>query len=333
MKRVLLFSGIAVLVLLAIGGVVFSLLSKKEADIAPVIEAATIDFAEGLAKYLQRVEYKRQFEFDGLTTKLRLQIKNTGGAACEFKLLEYKLAGRAPRESLIPFEVARLDPGQTEVIQLTFENVPWVWTDREASISESLKGWSRTLSPKDAPPGHKLAVSSSGEWSGSNQITLDAEEFKNALPILKEQYPKITQLMNLSGTAKREGDLTTVTLTFSNNGDIPFLDLSIRNAQLRDNGQLAGELDPSTPMSYADFKPGESKTFNARFKNVPLDFSKSDSPSLNLVIEYATRQVDSVMFKGKTFYLSAENRLVSNKAYIVVPVKRLTPTTGPTKKS
>jgi hypothetical protein len=333
MKRALLFSGIAVLVLLVIGAVVFSLLSKKWADRRQAMEAATVDFAEGLANSLQRVEHTRQFEFDGLTTKLRLQVKNTGGAACEYKLLEYKLAGRAPRESLIPFEVARLDPGQTEVIQLTFENVPWIWTDKEASIYESQKGWSRTLSPKDALPGHQLAVSSSGEWSGSNRITLDAEEFKEALPILKKQYPKITQLMYLSGTAKLEGDITTVTLTLSNAGDVPFLDLSIRSAQLRENGQLAGELDPSTPTSFPDFKPGESKTFKARFKNAPLDFSKSDSPSLNLVVEYATRQVDSVMFKGKTFHLSTENSPVGNKAYIVVPVKRPTPTTGLKKKS
>ena len=50
MKRALLFSGIAVLVLLVIGGVVFSLLSKQGANIKQGIEAATVDFAEGVAR-------------------------------------------------------------------------------------------------------------------------------------------------------------------------------------------------------------------------------------------------------------------------------------------
>jgi hypothetical protein len=333
MKRVLLISGIAVLVLLVIGGVVFSLLPKQGTGMTQMMEAATVEFAAALADSLQRVEVKQRFELDGLTTRVRLQIKNTGKASCEYKLVEYKLAGQAPREALFPLEVARLDPGQTEEVELTFENVPWEWTDQEASIFESQKSWSRTLLPKDAPPGQKLGVSSNGEWSGSNPVKLDAEAFKNALPILKEQYPKLKQSLSFGATAKLDGDLTTVTVAFSNTGDLPVLDFSISNAKLGGNGDLLGEIDPATPASSPEIRPGESKTFNVSFKNAPWDFSKSDTPFLNLVLECAFRRTDSIVFKGKTFQLDKVNSQSGGKTFMGVSVKRPTQPTGPLPKS
>ena len=290
MRRVLLVSAIAVLVFVAIGGVVFSVLQNKAREMKQVMEAAAIDLAAAMAGSLQRVEVMPQIELDGLTTKVRLRIENSGKASCEYRLVEYKLAGHAPREATFPLELARLDPGQVQEFQLTFDNVPWEWTDQEAKVFEIQKSWSQTLPPKDAPPGQKLAISSSGESYGSNPAKLDAEEFKKALPTLKERYPKVRQSLSCGATGTLAGDITTVIITCLNNGDLPLLDFTLRNARLGGEAGLAGEFDPTAPKSPSEIKPGESRTFKVHFQNVPWDFSKSDSPFLNLVIEYAFRR-------------------------------------------
>ena len=272
MKRILLVSGIVVLVLLAIGATVFWWLQNKGREMTKAIEAATIDLSAALAGSLQKVEVERRFVLDALTTTVHLRIKNSGKASCEYKLLEYKLADQPPREAMIPFEVARLDPGEVKEIQLTFENVPWEWTDQEAQVFETQKSSSRTLPPKDAPPGQKLGISSSGEWSGSNPVKLDADEFKRVLPILKDSYPKFAQSVSVGATAKLDGDRTAVVVTFSNKGDLPLLDFTLIHAKLGGNGDLAGEIEPASPASPSEIKPGESRTFKVNFTNCALGF-------------------------------------------------------------
>ena len=172
---------------------------------------------------------------------------------------------------------------------------------------------------------------SNGEWSGSNPVKLDADEFKR-VPILKDSYPKFSQSVSVGATAKLEGDRTSVVVTFSNNGDLPLLDFTLRNAKLGGDGDLAGEIDPASPVSPSEIKPGESRTFKVNFTNAPWDFSKSDSPFLNLVPEYTFQRSDSITFKGKTFQLPNLVMQNSAKTYMGVSVKRPMKPSGPATK-
>ena len=64
------------------------------------------------------------------------------------------------------------------------------------------------------------------------------------------------------------------------------------------------------------------------FTNAPWDFSKSDSPFLNLVLEYTYQRSDSIAFKGKTFQLPKLAMQDGAKTYTSVSVKRPTKPSG-----
>ena len=120
MKCFLLVSGIAVLILLTVGGTVFWWFHNKAREMTTAIQAASFDFTTALAGSMQEVEVEPRFELDGLTTKAHLRIKNSGKASCEYKILEYKLADQPPREAIMPFKVARLDPGEIKEVATDF---------------------------------------------------------------------------------------------------------------------------------------------------------------------------------------------------------------------
>jgi hypothetical protein len=331
MKRVLVVLAIAVLVLLAIGGVVFSLQNNKVTEVTEMtglIEPATIDFPARL----QGIKVEPHFKLDGMKTTVTLRIKNSGTSPCEYRLLEFKLAGQTPREAVLPVEVARLDAGQTKEIEMTFDNVPWEWTEWDARVNVSHKSASRTLPPNGAAPDQKLEASSAGERSASNPFRLPDKEFKRVLPIFKEKYPRIGHSLSHDATASLEGDLTTVAVTFSNQGDYPLVDFELSNPTLGGNGKPSGLNDATGSASSSEIKPGGSKTYKLSYKKVRWDFSKSDSPVLNMQLQYSFRRPDSIAFKGNTFQLEKIDGRFESKAFVGVSVKKPTKPSDAAKK-
>jgi hypothetical protein len=304
-KRIVTVSGIVVLLIVIVGGAVIATLAKRRTVVqpSPAIETVFADFGKGVADALQRVEIEPAYTIDGPITKARLRITNAGKASCKYKLLEYKLAGRSPRGAALPVEIERLDPGQSQEIQLTFENVPWIWNDREATAHEFEKSWSATLPPKNAASDHKLAISAHGEGWREHTVSITGDAFKRIEPALRANYPRIAQYVPVSASASLEGDLTIVSVTCANPSDHPILDFTLKRAGLGGNGDLAGDFDSAQPHAFAEINSGDSRTMKVFFKNAPWDFSMGDHAALNLVVEYAWRRPESIVFRGNRFPL------------------------------